>query len=81
MSKFKPGDLLSINSDVNAESGYWWEGSGLLLSNENGFYLLEMIFFNRINRSNFAVTERYNYRLTVPIKESDHIGLFYLDED
>jgi hypothetical protein len=81
MPKYNPGDLLSINSDAVLESGYWWEGSGLLLSVDNGKYLLEMIFYNRINRRNFATTERRNYRLEVPIEIADKLDLFYLDED
>ena len=81
MAKFQPGDLLSINSDAVIEDNYWWEGSGLLLSNANGKYLLEMIFYNRISRRNLSVTERINHRLEVPIQQADDIGLFYLDED
>jgi hypothetical protein len=81
MAKFNPGDLLSINSDAVAESGYWWEGSGLLLSTDNGKYLLEMIFYNRINRRNLSVTERINHRLEIPIETADKLDLFYLDED
>ena len=72
--KYDVGEMVELVPDAFEDNLY--EGKGLILSCEDGIYLLQMFEFRKISRKNFSVVDLGPQRIRLLIDKADEKGYF-----
>jgi hypothetical protein len=80
MSKFNAGDIVEFIPGNYIQHGYntsnWLTGAGIILSTDNGFYLIRVFNLVKISTKNFSEYDIGETNIKLPIKDCDDSNCF-----